>query len=61
MTADDLLIKAIREEISFQSAGMQAHIMECYAKLRTVYESWGQAGPLALALLGAEEQKKAGE
>jgi hypothetical protein len=58
MTIDDILLKAIQEEIACQSPGMQAHIHECYQNLRTVYESWGIAGPFALALLGAEEQKK---
>jgi hypothetical protein len=57
MTAYDILIKAIEEEIACQSPGLQAHIHECHLNLRTVYESWGQAGPLALALLAAEEQK----
>jgi hypothetical protein len=58
MTADEIVIKAIQEEIACQSPGMQAQIRECYTNLRTVYESWGQAGPMALALLGAEEQAK---
>lgn len=58
MNAYDILIKAIQEEIACQSPGLQAHIHECHLNLRTVYDSWGRAGPLALALLAAEEQKK---
>jgi hypothetical protein len=58
MTSEQILIKAIQEEIACQSPSMQAQIRDCYTNLRTVYESWGQAGQMALALLGAEEQAK---
>jgi hypothetical protein len=61
MTADDMLLRTIQAEISRRSPAQQAHIRVCYQELRTLYDACGSAGPLALALLAAEEHASATE
>jgi hypothetical protein len=57
MTPDDIVIRAVEEEISMQPPEMQARIKACYERLRMVYDTAGEAGVLALALLGAYASK----